>query len=103
MTVKEALISTVNFPLPENRIEKSLIDAGLSGQATYGQSDAQAVDMCMAGLLLTLITSPDVTEDDVSIKLPSREVLMKVRVSLIDKWAPVVVDSKPIVKQVRFW
>ena len=80
-----------------------MIDAALIGESTYAASDAQAVDMCMAGLLLTLITSADVTEDDVSIKLPSRDVLMKVRTSLIEKWAPVVVATKPTVKQVRFW
>jgi hypothetical protein len=103
MTIKEALTSTVNFSIPQNRIEKALIDAALDGSADYAKANEQAVDMCMAGLLLTLITSADVTEDDVSIKLPSRDVLMKVRSSLIDKWAPVVTEAKPTVKRVFLW
>jgi ribosome maturation protein Sdo1 len=103
MTIKEALTSTVNFSIPENRIEKALIDADLTGSSVYSKSDEQAVDTCMEGLLLTLITSADVTEDDVSVKLPSRDVLMKVRASLIQKWEPVVAVTKPTVKQVRFW
>jgi hypothetical protein len=103
MTIKEALTSTVNFSIPQNRIEKALIDAALDGSADYAKANEQAVDTCMAGLLLTLITSADVTEDDVSIKLPSRDVLMKVRTSLIDKWAPVVTEAKPTVKRVFLW
>ncbi len=102
MTIKEALISTVNFLIPDNRVEKALIDAGLDGGAIYTQADEKAIDACMSGLLLTLITSADVTEDDVSIKLPSRDVLMAARKALIEKWDPVVAE-KPAVKRVRFW
>ncbi|MOA67710.1 hypothetical protein D3C78_1950070 [compost metagenome] len=60
----------------------------------------------MAGLLLTLITSADEAEDDVSIKLPNREVLLKACSALYSKWglenpfAPAV--AKPIVRQINF-
>ncbi len=103
MTIKEALTSTVNFSLPDNRVEKALIDADLIGTADYDKTAEKAVDLCMAGLLLTLMTSADVTEDDVSIKLPGREFILKTRQALIDKWAPVEVVAKPTVKQVNFW
>jgi hypothetical protein len=102
MTIKEALTSTVNFSLPANRVEKALIDADLDGAADYDKTAEKAIDLCMAGLLLTLITSADVTEDDVSIKLPSRDVLLKIRTSLIDKWAPPIVEKKATVRQ-RFY
>jgi hypothetical protein len=105
MTIKEALISTVNFSIPNNRVEKALIDASLSGDAIYAKDAEKAVDLCMAGLLITLLTTADVTEDDVSIKLPSRDVLLKVRAALLIKWGesdkPVV--AKPTVKQKLIW
>lgn len=102
MTIKEALTSTVNFSLPENRVEKALIDADLDGTAVYDKTAEKAIDLCMAGLLLTLITSADITEDDVSIKLPSRDVLLSIRTALINKWNPVVI-VKPTVTQKLFW
>lgn len=103
MTIKEALTSTVNFSIPDNRIEKALIDAALIGTADYTADHEQAVDTCMAGLLLTLATTADIAEDDVSVKLPSREVLLKARTALIDKWKPAEVVAKPTVKRVSIW
>jgi hypothetical protein len=105
MTIKEALTSTVNFPLPETAIEKALIDGDLIGTDTYAKEDAKAVGICMAGLLFTLITSADVTEDDVWIKLPQRDVLLKVYSAICSQWGipDLLAPAKPTVKQVRFW
>ncbi|WP_183560682.1 DUF6706 family protein [Mucilaginibacter sp. SP1R1] len=105
MTIKEALTSTVNFALPDNTIEKALIDGDLNGTDAYTKSDARAVGVCMAGLLFTLITSADITEDDVWIKLPQRDVLLKVYSALCNKWGipNEFAPEKPIVKQILFW
>ncbi|MCZ4244975.1 DUF6706 family protein [Pedobacter punctiformis] len=105
MTIKEALTSTVNFPLPDNRINKALIDAELVGTSDYDKSNERSVDLCMSGLLLTLITSADTTEDDVSIKLPSRDVLLSVYSALRKKWGEVdeLAPVKPTVTQRLFW
>jgi hypothetical protein len=107
MTIKEALISTVNFAIPDNRIEKALIDASLSGSAIYAKDAERAIDMCMAGLLLTLMTTADVTEDDVSIKIPDRAQLLKVYSFLLKKWGetdPTVTPvAKPTVTQRLLW
>lgn len=107
MTIKEALTSTINFSIPVVRVEKALIDAGLDGSAVYAKTDERNIDLCFAGLLLTLITSADVTEDDVSIKLPNRDQLVKIYSAIYKKWNlpdplanPVI---KPTVKQVKFW
>ncbi len=86
MTIKEALASTVNFRLPDKRIEKALIDADLDGSSVYIKSNERDIDLCMAGLLLTLVTSGDWTEDDMSIKLPSRDVILSVYSALRKKW-----------------
>jgi hypothetical protein len=98
MTIKKALISTVNFTIPDDRIEKALIDADLDGNAIYDKTAEKAIDLCMAGLLLTLMTSADITEDDVSIKLPERSQLAKVRDALLDKWGLIKV-ARPTVKR----
>jgi len=98
MTIKEALISTVNFSIPDNRVEKALIDASLNGSAIYAKDDEKAVDLCMAGLLLTLMTTADVTEDDVSIKLPARDQLLKVYKALLGKWGVVDPTETPVPK-----
>ncbi|MBB6109716.1 hypothetical protein SAMN05421821_105134 [Mucilaginibacter lappiensis] len=105
MTIKEALTSTVNFPLPDSAIEKALIDGDLIGTNPYAKSDARAVGVCMAGLLFTLITSADVTEDDVWIKLPQRDVLLKVYSALCKQWGlpDVLAPAKPTVKKIAFW
>lgn len=105
MTIKEALTSTVNFPLPANSVDKALIDGSLDGTATYAKEDAKAVGICMAGLLFTLITSADETEDYVSLKLPQRDVLLRVYSAICNQWGipdPFAVKG-PTVKQIRFW
>lgn len=107
MTIKEALSSTVAFPLPNNRVDKALIDAELDGTSDYTKASEKAVDLAMAGLLLTLITSADETEDDVSTKLPNRDVLMKACSALYRKWGlpdPFAeVKPKPTVRQISPW
>lgn len=105
LTIKEALISTVNFPIPEHRVEKALIDSELDGTAIYAKTDEKAIDLCMAGLLFTLLTSADITEGEWSQKLPSRDVILKVYGYLLQKWhEPNPLDlAKPTVKQVRIW
>lgn len=105
MTIKEALTSTINFSIPVTRIDKALIDAGLDGSAIYAKTDEKDIDLCFAGLLLTLITSADVTEDDVSIKLPNRDQLLKIYSAIYKKWGmkdPLAVAG-PTVKQRLFW
>lgn len=105
MTIEEALTSTVNFPLPLNTVKKALIDASLDGSAAYDSTQAKAVDLCMGGLLLTLLTSADISEDDVSVKLPSRDVLLRLYSMIRKRWGMVdeLASEKPTVKQVRFW
>lgn len=86
ITKKEALIYTVLFPLPDTAITKVLIDRGLDGDAQYTMGDAKDIDLCMAGLLFSLLTAPDEVEGDWSVKLPSRELLLKSYSALVTRW-----------------
>lgn len=103
MTIKEALTCTVNFPLPANRIEKALIDAELTGTDSYSKEHERSVDLCMSGLLFTLLTSADIAEDDVSVKLPSRDVLLAVYSALMKKWGlkDELAVAQPKIKRIR--
>jgi hypothetical protein len=105
MTIKEALTSTVNFPLPDTAIEKALIDGDLDGSATYAKSYAKQVAVAMTGLLFTLITSANLTEDDVAIVLPSRDILLKVYSAICNQWGipDAFAPAKPSVKKIAFW
>ena len=107
MTKKEALISIINFTLPDSRIEKALIDAELDGTSVYAKTDEKSIDLCFLGLLFTLITSADISEDDVSLKIPQRDVLLKLysalckKLGISDPFETTV--PQPKVKMIGFW
>jgi hypothetical protein len=105
LTKKEALKSTVNFPLPDQLIEKVLIDQSLDGEAPYTKADVRDIDLAMAGLLFSLLTSADQTEGDWTVKLPQRDVLLKVYSSLCIKWnmPDLLAVPKPRVRRVYAW
>ncbi|WP_231489910.1 DUF6706 family protein [Pedobacter sp. Leaf170] len=86
MTIKAALKSTVDYPLPDNRIEKALIDAGLNGDTIYTQQNEKDVDVCMIGLLLTVCTSGSISEGGYSISNSDKDNLLRIRSLLLSKW-----------------
>lgn len=105
MNIKEALTSTVAFKLPENRIEKALIDNDLIGTADYTKVNEKAVDLAMIGLLFTLITAGDEREDDVSLSLPGKDVLLKAASALYNKWGlkdPFAIPG-PTIRRIEGW
>ena len=94
ITIKEALIGTVNFPLPDFRIEKALIDSVLDGEAVYAKTDEKAVDLAMAGLLLTLATSGNITEGGFKLDMPNADSLRSLRITILNKWGIVEGDDQ---------
>lgn len=85
-TIREALTSMIDFPLPLKRIDKALIDGGLNGEANYTKSDEQKVDLCTAGLILTICTAGNISEGGYSLSISDKEALMKTRSLLLLKW-----------------
>jgi hypothetical protein len=96
LTIKEALTGIVNFPIPESRVAKALIDAGLDGNAVYAKTEEKDIDLCMAGLLLTLASPKKVTEGGYSIEMPSASELRLLRKDLLLKWG-IVEDEEPLI------
>lgn len=104
MTIKEALKSTINYPLPDLTLDKALIDADIDGTADYTKADTKGVDLCAAGLLFTLLTSADIKEGDYSLTLPSRNTLLLIYSALVKKWGqPDLLVPKPTVKGLSVW
>jgi hypothetical protein len=94
ITIRKALTSTVNFPIPVERVEKALIDSGLDGDTIYAKADEKAVDLAMAGLLQTLITSGTVKEGGFTREMPAAAVLRSLRNDLLHKWG--IDESLPV-------
>lgn len=86
VSIKEALVGMVNFPLPPARIITALTNAELDGEAIYTKDDEKSVDLCMAGLLLTLATSGKIVEGGFTREMPSAEALRGLRKDLLNKW-----------------
>ena len=97
-TIKEALIGMVNFPIPDSRVEKALTDSELDGSAIYAKTDEKAVDLAMAGLLLTLATSGNVSEGGYKRDMPSADSLRSLRITILNKWG-IKEDLEPEVKE----
>lgn len=106
MTIKEALLSLVDFQIPDLRVQKALSDISLDGEMVYVSADHEMdVDLAMAGLLYNYIGAKKVTEGDWSVEMPSRADLMSLCSSLWLKWGkPDLFAVKgPTVTQKRIW
>ncbi len=69
MTISEALVSLNSFPIPDNSIEKILIDRELTGSTEYTVtiSTSQAFRLASADTFMWLHDSPNLVEQEVGI------------------------------------
>lgn len=68
MTNKEALIAVLRVDLPDNSLEKSMMDQGVTPGDGYTTDNAKAIDLCAVDLLAGLLSQPDVSEGGFSLK-----------------------------------
>lgn len=87
----------VLFPLPSDRVEKSLTDFGLNGDADYSKNFEKDLDLCLSGLILTICTSGSVSEGGYSLSVNDKEALLKIRSLLLTKWG-VNDNSDPLIE-----
>jgi hypothetical protein len=64
MTNKERLISLLGFTPDHNSIDGELLDAGITGAATYDGSEKDGIRTCAINLIELLLTTPDQTSDN---------------------------------------
>lgn len=67
MTNKEALIAAVGFTVPDNMIEKAMIDNEVTGTNTYTIDDAESIDLCVIPILQWALSQPNVSEGGYSL------------------------------------
>lgn len=82
MTIKEAILS---FPglsdVPDDFVEKVMTDRSVTGTASYTTDEKADVELCAADLYMALVTSPDFSEGNLSIKM-SRGYMLSMASSL---------------------
>ena len=74
MTYLEAIKGKLSFPLSDNAFILALTDRGLTYTDTYATS--QSFDLAYADTIITLITTPDVTEGGYSIRSSDKKALL---------------------------
>lgn len=102
MTNLQAAQSTIasNYPFDDEAFKAGLISVGLDPDAD--QIAGKGFDLALAGLILFLITSADVSEGGYSVKL-DRDALMKVRNSLLAKWDSQVPTGATLRDRTYYW
>lgn len=96
MTNLEALQSVIggNYPFDENAYQKNLLDNGLNASDAYSSANIKAIDICFAGMLLTVITSVDIKEGGYSVTNADRDALIKVMNGIYTKYGlPIFVGA----------
>lgn len=88
MTNLEALKSIIggNYPFDNNMYSKALIDQGISETDTYSILNIKPIDLAYAGLIQTLIVSPDIGEGSYKLTVADRADLIKIRTAILNKY-----------------
>ena len=88
MTVREALLAQINYPMPEKAVELALLNAGIDGAAEYVPADhRQSVELALAGLIFIIATSPkSVSELDYSLSKDNIDELLKLRSLILKRY-----------------
>jgi hypothetical protein len=87
MTKREALQATINYTIPALVLDKHLADSGLNGTENYTpETDKKAIDLCAAGLILFICTSPNISQGGFSISIGDKEKLLQIRSLILAKW-----------------
>lgn len=101
MTNKDALIAVLMVSVPGDSIEKALIDASITADDNYVTGNKQKIGECAIEILQGLLSIPDVSEGDLSIKY-DRSAVQKRLGMLIEQFTPAVVGV-PTIKAVNVW
>lgn len=70
MTIKEAILSYPGLSdIPDNYIEKVLVDRAVTGTTTYAPSHKATAALCAADCFMAVVNNPDFSEGKLSIKM----------------------------------
>jgi hypothetical protein len=96
MNRTEALTSLLQVEFPDKSIEKEFTDAGLNMTEIYTKADEQTIGSIAINLLQGLLSTPDVSEGDQSIRYDRKMVMA--RLSFLSSKYEVETVSIPTVK-----
>jgi len=74
MTNKQALIAVLRINVPDDTLEKALLDHDVDGAANYTKDNATNIDLCAIDVFAGLLAEPDVTEGGYSVKYDRKAV-----------------------------
>lgn len=86
MTNLEALKFKINYPLQEGSFSLALIEADIDPSLEFNKVNSKALDIAASGLILQILTSPNISEGGYSISISDKEALLKLRSMLLAKW-----------------
>jgi hypothetical protein len=101
MTYLEAIKAKLNYPLTDNAFTLALTDRGITASADY--SNSTAFQLAYADTIMTLVTSPNVSEGGYSISLSEKESLKKLAQGIYESCGTVGPIPKPTAKFVQRW
>jgi len=102
MTNLEAIKAKVNYPLDDNSFKLALMDRGLTDTDTYSSANKRSLELAQADCLVTIISSPNISENGFSISLSDKASLKGIASGIYQKWG-VVDPSKPTAKFIQPW
>lgn len=101
MTFLEAIKGKLNFPLSDNSFIVALNDRGLTETATY--TKGASFDLAYADAIMTLVTTPNVSEGGYSISITERASLLKLADAIYAKYGEASHTAKPTATFVQRW
>lgn len=101
MTYLEALKAKLNYPLTDNAFTLALTDRGMTASADYAYS--AAFQLAYADVIMTLVTSPNISESGYSISMSEKESLKKLAQGIYETYGAVSPIPKPTAKFVQRW
>lgn len=104
MTNLEALSASCNYPVDELKLQKILIDRGVSEAGTY-TGTYREFELATADLYILLVTSANVTEGDLQISSTDKSNFIKLASGIYTKYGeenPVLAQPK-IVNRSNYW
>lgn len=77
----------LNYPIGEGTYRIALINADLDADAAYTKGDQEAIELCVADLILVLISSAnEISDDGYSVKMTDIPSLWRLRYYYRSRW-----------------
>lgn len=104
MTNKEALVAVLRINVPDNSLEKAMIDRGVTAADTYDKANERNIDLCAVDVLHGLLSDPNVSEGGYSISF-DRDAVQQRLLLLAKKHnvSEIINAYKPTVTSNKIW